>query len=437
MKITIIIPVYNKAKEVSECLDSVLRQTLSDFEILCVNDGSKDNSLEILQSYQKKDDRIVVIDQKNKGAALARNAALDVAQGEFVYFLDGDDVLPDDKVLEDLYRGAVEHDVLICGGSMREHNLNGYKESWEGEDQFYGYTFKEDKLWDYQDWQFDFGFTRFIYHRDLIGTTRFKNRKYYEDPVFFVEMMHKAGKFYALKRCSYEYNVGKAILFSYRQAIDLTKGVKEILTIAKNHGYDHLFGLELYRYTNDYAEHVVQFVGRPQSTQLRKEIQELDALIDGDVSIVYQLYARKVKYLDERLEDAWKYAHQLEDEKNHANQEIEQLHREVDRLRSDVNQRDEFVWARDKVIDSMKGSIHALESDIRQRDETVWQRDKVIDDLKVEVNELNQTINQQNQHVQELEQKIHEIYQSYNYRFGKAVLSIPKKVVHIVKPKKE
>jgi glycosyltransferase involved in cell wall biosynthesis len=92
-KISIIIPVYNVAKQLSRCLDSVLAQTFANFEIICINDGSTDKSPSILDSYQKKDKRIKVINQQNQGQAVARNNGLKLATTEYIYFLDGDDFI--------------------------------------------------------------------------------------------------------------------------------------------------------------------------------------------------------------------------------------------------------------------------------------------------------------------------------------------------------
>ncbi|EET60574.1 hypothetical protein BRYFOR_07392 [Marvinbryantia formatexigens DSM 14469] len=90
-KVSVIIPVYNVEKYLEKCLDSVERQTLPEIEIICVNDGSTDGSLQILQSYAEKDDRIIIINKENGGLSSARNAGLAVAEGEYVYFLDSDD----------------------------------------------------------------------------------------------------------------------------------------------------------------------------------------------------------------------------------------------------------------------------------------------------------------------------------------------------------
>mgnify|MGYP002521133433 CR=1 FL=1 len=107
-KVSVIIPVYNTEKYLRKCLDSVCNQTLSDIEIICVNDCSPDNSLEILKEYAKKDNRIKIINfEENKGAAVARNTGIDEAKGEYLGFVDSDDY-PDIDFYEKLYNKAVE-----------------------------------------------------------------------------------------------------------------------------------------------------------------------------------------------------------------------------------------------------------------------------------------------------------------------------------------
>ncbi len=90
-KVSVIIPVYNSEKYIVKCLDSIINQTLKDIEIICVNDGSTDKSLEILNAYSKKDERIKVLSQENAKQGAARNKGLDIAKGEFITFVDSDD----------------------------------------------------------------------------------------------------------------------------------------------------------------------------------------------------------------------------------------------------------------------------------------------------------------------------------------------------------
>lgn len=90
-KISVIIPVYNVEEYLAECLDSVINQTYKNIEIICVNDGSTDNSLKILEEYSKKDNRVQIITQENRGLSEARNSGIKASTGEYIYFIDSDD----------------------------------------------------------------------------------------------------------------------------------------------------------------------------------------------------------------------------------------------------------------------------------------------------------------------------------------------------------
>ena len=87
-KVSVIIPVYNTEKYLRECLASVVNQTLKDIEIICINDGSTDNSLQILKKYAKHDNRIKIIDKENGGISTVRNKGLQTATGEYIGFVD-------------------------------------------------------------------------------------------------------------------------------------------------------------------------------------------------------------------------------------------------------------------------------------------------------------------------------------------------------------
>ena len=115
-KISVIIPVYNAEEYLSECLDSVCSQSLQDIEIICVDDGSTDSSLDILNKYKVSDSRIQVLRQENKYAGAARNAGLRIAKGEFVIFWDADDFF-ESSALSIMYSRITETnaDICICG----------------------------------------------------------------------------------------------------------------------------------------------------------------------------------------------------------------------------------------------------------------------------------------------------------------------------------
>lgn len=108
-KISVIIPVYNVEKYLAQCLDSVIAQSLREIEIICVNDGSKDGSRDILTAYAEKDKRILVLDKANGGLSSARNAGFNVASGKYILFLDSDDFLYASDVLSALYQKAEDN----------------------------------------------------------------------------------------------------------------------------------------------------------------------------------------------------------------------------------------------------------------------------------------------------------------------------------------
>lgn len=118
--ISVQIPVYNAEKYLSECLDSIIQQTFTDFEVICVDDGSSDNSVAILKEYAKKDHRILVFQhESNKGTLQARKTAFEKAEGKYMVFVDADDIAKP-NMLEELYTKAVgsNADLVQCGATI-------------------------------------------------------------------------------------------------------------------------------------------------------------------------------------------------------------------------------------------------------------------------------------------------------------------------------
>ena len=116
---SLILPAYNVAQYIGECLNSILDQTLLDFEVICINDGSKDNTLEIIRQFAAMDSRIRVIDWENHGLSAARNAGLDAACGEYICFVDTDDYL-EKNALEVLYGEIMDSgpDLIVFGAHV-------------------------------------------------------------------------------------------------------------------------------------------------------------------------------------------------------------------------------------------------------------------------------------------------------------------------------
>lgn len=128
--ISVIIPVYNVENYLNECLDSVLNQTFREIEVICIDDGSSDKSMEILQEYSKQDLRIKILTQNNMGAGVARNRGLTIAKGEYLAFLDSDDIFRLD-MLEKNYNTAVEKncDIVICNYNKYDTKTKQYDQT--------------------------------------------------------------------------------------------------------------------------------------------------------------------------------------------------------------------------------------------------------------------------------------------------------------------
>lgn len=131
VKVSVIIPVFNKEKYLDECLISVMYQTYKDIEIICVNDGSTDKSLEIINAYAMRDNRIRIINQSNCGAGEARNKGIEAAVGKYLLFLDADDFFEYSMIEKLIYKAELKDaDITICkaavydetSGTMEQHN---------------------------------------------------------------------------------------------------------------------------------------------------------------------------------------------------------------------------------------------------------------------------------------------------------------------------
>lgn len=122
-KISVIIPTYNVENYIEGCLESVIKQTYSNLEIIVVDDGSSDNTGYIIDQYAKKDNRIIVIHKENGGVCSARNIGINIASGEFIGFVDGDDTIEDD-MYEMLVNNVIKYDADIshCGYKLIENN---------------------------------------------------------------------------------------------------------------------------------------------------------------------------------------------------------------------------------------------------------------------------------------------------------------------------
>ncbi len=121
---SVIVPVYNVAHFLPQCIDSVLNQNFNDFELILVNDGSTDDSLLVCTNYQAKDNRIIVINQENNGASAARNNGISKANGEYLLFVDSDDFIESENLFQKIHHAIQNNgaEVILFGG--KNYNMS-------------------------------------------------------------------------------------------------------------------------------------------------------------------------------------------------------------------------------------------------------------------------------------------------------------------------
>lgn len=213
--ISVIIPVYNTALYLRECLDSVCNQTYKNLEIICVNDGSTDDSLGILQEYAAKDKRIHVISQENRGQAAARNAALDYAHGEWITGLDSDDYL----ALQ-AYERVMEVFPDDCDLTLLETTVVGdyNQEVKESSERYYKHKFSGAQYLELKHVQnTDASLWDKIIRRSVIEKNhlRFPENRIFEDACFFFCLMGVAKKAFYLNEKLHFYRLRSDSTMSY------------------------------------------------------------------------------------------------------------------------------------------------------------------------------------------------------------------------------
>ena len=228
--ISVIVPVYNTEKYLPKCLDSIIAQTFTDIEIICVDDGSTDNSAEILKQYRAKDKRLKIITQKNNGLSAARNAALEKAKGKYVSFIDSDDFVAD-SFLKKLFTALNESKCRISGcdfqkikdegGYIKNHNETGKKVYDNALEVLLNrHNFIHFNVWNK------------LYTREIIGDIRFIEGVYFEDWIFNCCVFSKAEKFCWIDDKLYGYRLSENSImrspFSYKKINDYAIGIKAV-----------------------------------------------------------------------------------------------------------------------------------------------------------------------------------------------------------------
>lgn len=225
-KISIIIPIYNVEKYLNRCLDSVIGQSFSDFEAICINDGSTDTSLQILQDYAFKDARIKIITQENQGQSVARNKGLDIAIGDYIYFVDSDDFIHKQSL--EILLNVIERSNSPMVAAPNIHRFNRNKNKFQEVINLpFKYKIYNNPIKDIfrTMWTSSVIWSK-LYKKELFNDRRFLENNSFEDWPFIATLCADINNYACVDYVLYHYN-------DYNTSV-----VRSTFTIRKLHNYE-------------------------------------------------------------------------------------------------------------------------------------------------------------------------------------------------------
>lgn len=259
VKVSVIIPSYNSAKFLKKTISSVYNQTLNEIEVICVDDGSTDNSLKVLKRLQRKYSSLKVISQKNQGPGMARNNALKIAKGEYVAFLDSDDIFIDEDSLKEMYDFAKKENLNMISANLsfvdKKYNIKKDNHHYENGDYCY---FDEYCIISPFEYGIPYGFTKAIFNLDFLKSNNIKFPDYPsgEDPIFLAKIFANLSQIGGVPLTIYGYNhtVGGGVnkkINTYTKKkfyVNHFKIVCDILDDANLHSISNEYKNHLFRY---------------------------------------------------------------------------------------------------------------------------------------------------------------------------------------------
>ena len=281
-KISVIIPSYNAELYIEECLDSIVNQSLSSFEIICVDDCSNDMTVPIIKGYVEKFSYVFLYEQKKQGPGVARNLGISKAKGEFICFMDADDYYPNYDVLKLLYDTAQKTGVLMCGGNI----LNKYGDRYEEDST----NFQNEGFVKSIDFPRFIGQTRFIYKKSFIIDNHIQYPSYvrFEDPPFVMESILMAGLYYTITDCVYVRRTGyKSVKTNLEIARGVIKGIERCIELASEFKLVDFYQRELMYALCDSIEYTSAYISDEIIMKDLRMIKDISRNLCGVVTIPF------------------------------------------------------------------------------------------------------------------------------------------------------
>lgn len=270
LKVSIIIPIYNMENYIEVSIESIQRQTLKELEIICIDDGSTDDSVSLLQKLIEQDKRIRLFFQKHQGAGSARNMGIQEAKGEYVIFLDADDFYLDESALQSMYDACINSGTAVCGSRRKNLQDGELKES--SYRAFLQDNVLSGQVFSYQDYQMDYDYQSYLFSRKMLvdGDIFFPNYLRYQDPPFMVRAMYTAMQFTYVDKYLYCYRISNSVKkFNAVKTADLVRALLDNMQFAEKHNLDILWEKTVERLEYEYASLIVHSMGKENATILQ------------------------------------------------------------------------------------------------------------------------------------------------------------------------
>ena len=312
--ISIIMPIYNDESVLEQSINSVAKQTLKDIELVCINDGSTDGSLDVLNEFARKYDFVKVVTQENKGSGKARNYGMDIAKGDYIGFLDADDYFIDDDALERLYDVAEKNDANMVTGNIL-HDVDNPGEFIPFRHLEY---FTEDRVILPEEYGLPWSFYKSIYK-----TTFLRDNEIYfpdllrgQDPVFLAEILSKVDKIYAVATDVYAY--------VFYDAIDRCNTPRKLHDQILHYKivFDYLPEPRFKKAVFDFKKAFIWFLDQLSDEDLKTSLDIIDDVFDDDSKILIEVKSYFI------IKDLKKEKKKLQKENKKLKKQIKELKKE-------------------------------------------------------------------------------------------------------------
>lgn len=427
IKISVIVPVYNTEKYIAECLDSILGQTLKELEVYCVDDGSTDNSVAIIQQYMQKDSRVHLLKQEHKGGGAARNLGLEHAKGEYLSFIDADDYI-DTSMYEKMYTKCVEADaeVIVCSvrflyqatGAIRDTDA-GLRVGNLPQKEVFSYKDMPETIFNtFHNWAWNKLFRRsFVIEKKI----RFQEIFRTNDLFFTNQALLEAERIVALDEYLIYYRIDpegtNCQSNNDEYLLDFAKAFIKLK--------EYLIERNLYELLKQsFLNHALDgCIANLNSLEFRKSQEKLYNLLKNEVFTQLDLYPKvEEEYFSEfnhMVGNVEKY------EKIFTGEYVDYLIRYADVMKGQFTQLQYDIYHTDNRVIDLNRRIHELEqseAELTKSNAELIRREE----------ELHQNEERLYGEISGLNQRIEEVYQSRSYRYGHKLLALPRLILRVV-----